>query len=137
MTTWRAVTNRILALRDHLVSEEVTLAVMEVTSDYWKAFYYILEDGPFELMLANARSVKNLPGRKADVSDAAGLARPGPHGLVRDSFPPPEPIRLLRDLNRTRSVLTHDRAREIQRLEKLLEDADIKLSSVANDITGV
>jgi transposase len=88
-------------------------------------------------MLVNARHVKTMPGRKTDVSDAAWLAQLGAHGLVRGSFVPPEPIRQLRDLTRTRSVLTRDRAREIQRLEKLLEDAGIKLSSVASDITGV
>ena len=137
VTTWGAVTNRILALRDHLIAEEVTLVVMEATSDYWKPFYYLLEDAPFELMLVNARHAKNIPGRKTDVSDAAWLAQLGAHGLVRGSFVPPEPIRQLRDLTRTRTTLTRDRAREIQRLEKLLEDAGIKLSSVASDITGV
>ncbi len=110
---------------------------MEATSDYWKPFYYLLEDGPFEVMLVNARHVKNLPGRKTDVSDAAWLADLGAHGLVRGSFVPPEPIRQLRDLTRTRTAITRERGREIQRLEKLLEDAGIKLSSVASDISGV
>lgn len=137
VTTWGSVTNQVLALRDHLIGEEVTLVVMEATSDYWKPFYYLLEEGPFEVMLVNARHVKNLPGRKSDVSDAAWLADLGAHGLVRGSFVPPEPIRRLRDLTRTRTTLTRDRAREIQRLEKLLEDAGIKLSSVASDISGV
>jgi len=137
VTTWGAVTNQILALRDHLIGEQVTLVVMEATSDYWKPFYYLLEDGPFEVMLVNARHVKNLPGRKSDVSDAAWLAQLGAHGLVRGSFVPPEPIRQLRDLTRTRTTITRQRAREIQRLEKLLEDAGIKLSSVASDISGV
>ncbi len=137
VTTWGSVTNQVLALRDHLIAEEVTLVVMEATSDYWKPFYYLLEDGPFEVMLVNARHVKNLPGRKTDVSDAAWLAELGAHGLVRGSFVPPGPIRELRDLTRTRTTITRDRAREIQRLEKLLEDAGIKLSSVASDITGV
>ena len=91
----------------------------------------------FEVMLVNARHVKNLPGRKSDVSDAAWLAQLGAHGLVRGSFVPPEPIRQLRDLTRTRTAVTRERAREIQRLEKLLEDAGIKLSSVASDISGV
>jgi transposase len=126
-----------LALRDHLIAEQVTLVVMEATSDYWKPFFYLLEDGPFEVMLVNARHVKNLPGRKTDVSDAAWLADLGAHGLVRGSFVPPEPIRQLRDLTRTRTTITRARAREIQRLEKLLEDAGIKLSSVASDISGV
>jgi transposase len=137
VTTWGAVTNRILALRDHLIAEQVTLVVMEATSDYWKPFYYLLDDGPFEVMLVNARHVKNLPGRKTDVSDAAWLAQLGAHGLVRGSFVPPEPIRQLRDLTRARTTITRQRAREIQRLEKLLEDAGIKLSAVASDITGV
>ncbi len=137
VTTWGAVTNQVLALRDHLIAEQVTLVVMEATSDYWKPFYYLLEDGPFEVMLVNARHVKNLPGRKTDVSDAAWLAQLGAHGLVRGSFVPPEPIRQLRDLTRTRTTITRERAREIQRLEKLLEDAGIKLAAVASDISGV
>jgi len=110
---------------------------MEATSDYWKPFYYLLEDAGFELMLVNARHVKNMPGRKTDVTDAAWLAQLGAHGLVRASFVPPAPIRELRDLTRARVMLTRERGREIQRLEKLLEDARIKLSSVATDITGV
>ena len=137
VTTWGSVTNQILALREYLIAERVTLVVMEATSDYWKPFYYLLEDGPFETMLVNARHVKNLPGRKSDVSDAAWLAQLGAHGLVRGSFVPPGPVRQLRDLTRTRTTITRDRAREIQRLEKLLEDAGIKLSSVASDICGV
>ncbi|HVA10284.1 MAG TPA: IS110 family transposase, partial [Acidimicrobiales bacterium] len=137
VTTWGSVTNQVLALRDHLVAEEVTLVVMEATGDYWKPFYYLLEDGPFELMLVNARHAKNLPGRKTDVSDAAWLAQLGAHGLVRGSFVPPEPIRQLRDLTRTRTTIVRERGREIQRMEKLLEDAGIKLSSVASDINGV
>lgn len=137
VTTWGAFTGQVLVLRDHLVGQAVTLVVMEATSDYWKPFYYLLEDGPFEVMLVNARHVKNLPGRKTDVSDAAWLAELGAHGLVRGSFVPPEPVRQLRDLTRTRTTIVRERAREIQRLEKLLEDAGIKLSSVASDISGV
>jgi transposase len=137
VTTWGSVTNQVLALRDHLVEAKVTLVVMEATGDYWKPFYYLLEDGPFEVMLVNARHAKNLPGRKSDVSDAAWLADLGAHGLVRASFVPPEPIRELRDLTRTRTMIARQRGQEVQRLEKLLEDAGIKLSSVASDITGV
>jgi transposase len=137
VTTWGSVTNQVLALREHLIAEQVTLVVMEATGDYWKPFYYLLEDAPFEVMLVNARHVKNLPGRKTDVSDAAWLAQLGAHGLVRGSFVPPEPIRQLRDLTRTRTTMVRERAKEIQRLEKLLEDAGIKLSSVASDISGV
>ena len=125
VTTWGAMTNDILALREHLIDQGVTLVVMEATSSYWKPFYYVLEDGPFEVMLVNPRHVKNLPGRKTDVSDAAWLAQLGAHGLVRGSFVPPEPIRQLRDLTRARSAIVHERSREIQRLEKFLEDAGI------------
>ena len=137
VTTWASTTNQVLALREHLVAEKVTCAVMEATSDYWKPFYYLLEDAGFEVLLVNARHAKNLPGRKSDVSDATWLAQLGAHGLVRGSFVPPEPIRQLRDLTRTRTAITRERGREVQRLEKLLEDAGIKLSSVASDITGV
>lgn len=137
VTTWGSMTNQILALRDHLIGERVTCAVMEATGDYWKPFYYLLEDAGFDVLLVNARHVKNLPGRKTDVADATWLAQLGAHGLVRGSFVPPEPIRQLRDLTRTRTAVTRERAREVQRLEKLLEDAGIKLSAVASDITGV
>jgi len=137
VTTWGSMTNQVLALRDHLVEQRVTCAVMEATGDYWKPFYYLLEDAGFEVMLVNARHVKNLPGRKTDVSDATWLAQLGAHGLVRGSFVPPEPIRQLRDLTRARTAITRERGREVQRLEKLLEDAGIKLSAVASDILGV
>jgi transposase len=137
VTTWVAVTNQILALRDHLIAEGVSLVVMEATSDYWKPFYYLLEGGPFEIMLANARHVKNLPGRKTNVSDATWLAQLGAHGLVRGSFVPPEPIRHLRDLTRMRTTIIRERTREIQRLEKLMEDTGVKLSSVASEVHGV
>lgn len=123
-------------MREHRISEHITLVVMEATGDFWKPFYYLLEDD-LNVMLVNARHVKNLPGRKSDVSDAAWLAQLGAHGLVRGSFVPLEPIRQLRDLTRTRTTRVRERAREIQRLEKLLEDSGIKLSSVASDITGV
>jgi transposase len=137
VTTWSSMTASILALREHLINSKVTCVVMEATSDYWKPFYYLLEDAGFEVMLVNARHVKNLPGRKTDVADATWLAQLGAHGLVRGSFVPPEPIRQLRDLTRTRTAITRERSREVQRLEKLLEDAGIKLSAVASDIMGV
>ena len=137
VTTWGAVTSQVLALREHLIAEAVTLVVMEATGDYWKPFYYLLEDCPCEVMLVNARHVKNLPGRKSDVSDAAWLAQRGAHGLVRASFVSPEPIRGLCDLTRTQTTIVRHRAREIQWLEKLREDAGITLSAVATDITGV
>jgi len=136
VTTWGATTSQILALREHLIAAKVTCVVIESTSDYWKPFYYLLDDG-LDVVLVNAASVRNLPGRKTDVSDAAWLADLGAHGLVKASFVPPVPIRALRDLTRARTVITRERTREVQRLEKLLEDAGIKLSSVASDITGV
>jgi transposase len=137
VTTWGSTTRQVLALREHLLAERVSCVVMEATGDYWKPFYYLLEDAGFELLLVNARHVKSLPGRKTDVADATWLAQLGAHGLVRGSFVPPEPIRQLRDLTRARTAITRERSREAQRLEKLLEDAGIKLSAVASDILGV
>jgi transposase len=138
VTTWGSMTSQILALRDHLATRQVTCVVMEATSDYWRPFYYLLEDLPgVEVLLVNARHVKTVPGRKTDVADATWLARLGAHGLVRGSFVPPAEIRQLRDLTRARTAITRERAREAQRLEKLLEDAGIKLSAVASDILGV
>lgn len=136
VTTWGATTSQILALREHLIAAKVTCVVIESTSDYWKPFYYLLDD-ELNVVLVNAASVRNLPGRKTDVSDAAWLADLGAHGLVKASFVPPAPIRALRDLTRTRTVITRERTREVQRLEKLLEDAGIKRSAVACEITGV
>ena len=138
VTTWGSMTGQILALRDHLAAQRVTCVVMEATSDYWKPFYYLLEDlSGVEVLLVNARHVKTVPGRKTDVADATWLAQLGAHGLVRGSFVPPAEIRRLRDLTRARTAITRERAREAQRLEKLLEDAGIKLSAVASDILGV
>jgi transposase len=137
VTTWGATTDRVLALREHLATQKVTCVVMEATGDYWKPFYYLLEDGPFEIVLANARQVRNMPGRKTDVNDATWLAELGAHGLVRSSFVPPAPIRRLRDLTRSRTALARQRGQIAQRIEKILEDAGIKLSSVASDILGV
>jgi transposase len=138
VTTWGSMTSQILELREHLAAQQITCVVMEATGDYWKPFYYPLEDLPgVELMLVNARHVKTVPGRKTDVADATWLAQLGAHGLVRASFVPPEPIRQLRDLTRARTAITRERAREAQRMEKLLEDAGIKLSAVASDILGV
>jgi transposase len=138
VTTWSSMTSQILALREHLAAERVTCVVMEATGDYWKPFYYLLEDlAGVEVMLVNARHVKTVPGRKTDVADATWLAQLGAHGLVKSSFVPPEPIRQLRDLTRARTAITRERAREAQRLEKLLEDSGIKLSAVASDILGV
>lgn len=136
VTVYGAMTNDITRLRDYLLAAHVTLVVMEATGDYWKPFYFGLES-ELNLMLVNPRHARNLPGRKTDVSDAQWLAELGAHGLVRGSFVPPQPIRQLRDLTRSRTIFVRERSREIQRLEKLLEDASIKLSSVATRTPGV
>ncbi len=130
------MTHEIVELRNYLMAEKVTLVVMEATGDYWKPFYYLL-DPMLNVILVNARHARNLPGRKTDVSDAQWLAELGAHGLVRASFVPPEHIRQLRDLTRSRTIFVAERSREIQRVEKLLEDASIKISSVATRTLGV
>lgn len=135
VTTWGATTTQILALRDYLVAQNVTTVVMEATSDYWKPFYFLFED-VLPVMLVNAKAARNIPGRKTDVSDAMWLAQLAAFGLLRASFVPPEPIRELRDLTRSRTIATRDRTREIQRLEKFLEGSGIKLSAVVADLTG-
>lgn len=137
VTTFGSMTGQIMELRAFLLEQQVSLVVMESTGDYWKPFYYVLENAPFELMLVNPRHVKGLPGRKRDVSDAQWLADLGAHGLVRGSLVPPPPIRALRDLTRTHADLTRDRTREYNRLQSVLEDAGIKLTSVATKINGV
>lgn len=134
--TFATTTNQLLALRDWLVAEKVTLVVMEATGDYWRAPYYLLEDA-LNVQLINAKQAKAMPGRKTDVSDSVWLAQLAECGLLRASFVPPQPIRQLRDLTRYRSVLADEMTREAQRLEKELEDAGIKLSSFATDILGV
>ena len=137
VTTWGSMTRQIMELREYLISQRVTWVVMEATGDYWKPFYYLFEDAPFETVLANPTQVRAIPGRKSDVSDAAWLADLGAHGLVHGSFVPPPPIRELRDLTRARTALSQERTREWQRMEKLLEDAGIKLSVVASSLTLV
>ncbi|WP_204009955.1 IS110 family transposase [Virgisporangium aurantiacum] len=134
--TFATTTNALLQLRDWLMAEGITVVGMEATGSYWKPVFYLLEDA-FDVQLLNARHMHAVPGRKTDVTDAAWIAELVEHGLVRPSFVPPPPIRRLRDLTRYRSELVHERTREAQRLEKLLEDAGIKLSVVASDILGV
>ena len=126
----------LLALRDWLTELAVTHVAMEATGVYWKPVYYALEDD-FELLLVNAQHVKNVPGRKTDTSDAQWLCQLLECGLLRPSFVPPKPIRELRDLTRYRKALIRERASEANRLQKTLEDAGIKLSSVATDVLGV
>ncbi|HEY8318201.1 MAG TPA: IS110 family transposase [Amnibacterium sp.] len=137
VTTWGATVGPITELADHLRRQQVTVVVMEATGDYWKPFYFLLEEAGLPVMLVNAKQAKNIPGRKTDVSDAAWLAQLGAHGLLRGSFVPPEPIRQLRDLTRARKQAVQDRTRVIQRLEKFLESTGIKLSGVVSELTGV
>lgn len=135
VTTWGATVGQILELIEFLAAQHVTTVVMEATSDYWKPFYFLMEDR-LPVMLVNARQARNMPGRKTDVSDAAWLAQLAAHGLLRASFVPPEPVRQLRDLTRARAICVRDRTRQAQRLEKFLESTGIKLSSVASALMG-
>ena len=133
VTTYGATTNEILRLRRDLEKAGVTVVVMEATGDYWKPFYFLLAE-TLNVELVNAKHARNIPGRKSDVSDAVWLADLAAHGLLRASFVPPEEIRQLRDLTRTRANLIHERTREYVRLEKGLEGSNIKLSSVASHL---
>ncbi|MGX4694793.1 IS110 family transposase [Streptomyces sp. JNUCC 63] len=133
-----ATTNAILELGDHLLCQGVTRVVMEATGSYWKSWFYLLEARGLECWLVNARDVKNVPGRpKTDKLDAVWLCKLAERGMLRPSFVPPKPIRELRDLTRLRSVFISERSRNRQRIEKVLEDAQIKLSSVATNLFGV
>lgn len=134
--TFTTTTAGILALHDWLAAHRVTLVGMEATGVYWKPVFYLLEDD-FTTWLLNAQHLKAVPGRKTDVADAAWIAQLLEHGLVRPSFVPPPEIRELRDLTRYRKALIHERSREAQRLHKVLEDAGIKLASVASEVMGV
>lgn len=127
--TFRSTTVALLQLADWMADSQVELVVMEATGDYWKPVFYLLEQR-FRVWLVNARDIKKVPGRKTDVSDARWIARVAQHGLVSPSFVPPPPIRRLRDLTRQRTNLVRERARALNRLEKVLEDAGIKTSLV-------
>jgi transposase len=132
-----ATTNAIIALADQLAGQGIERVVVESTSDYWRPFVYLLEARGLSVWLVNARDVKQVPGRpKTDKLDAVWLAKLNERGMLRPSFIPPAEIRQVRDYTRLRSDLTQERARHVQRLEKLLEDALIKLSTVATDIMG-
>ncbi len=134
--TFGTTTTELLVLRDWLAAHQVTVVGMESTGVYWRPVFYLLEE-EFTCWLINAQHVKNVPGRKTDIKDAEWLCQLVEHGLVRPSFVPPRPIRDLRDLTRYRKSLLHERTRAIQRLEKVLQDAGLKLSSVASQILGV
>jgi transposase len=132
-----ATTNAIMALADELAELGIERIVLEATSDYWRPFFYLLEARGLGVWLVNARDVKNVPGRpKTDKLDAVWLAKLNERGMLRPSFVPPAEIRELRDYTRLRAELVEDRSRHKQRLEKLLEDALIKVSTVATDMFG-
>nr|WP_322769045.1 IS110 family transposase [Frankia sp. Cr1] len=135
---YTTMTRSLLGMADHLRALGVTRVVMEATSDYWKPPFYVLEAAGFDVWLVNARDVKHLPGRpKTDKLDAVWLCKVAERQMIRASFVPPVEIRRLRDLTRYRIDLVGTRSAEKNRAEKLLEDAQIKLSVVASDIFGV
>jgi len=135
--TFGTTTRDLLALREWLLSQGCTHVAMGSTGVYWKPVYAVLEGGALEIVVANAHQVKKVPGRKTDVKDAEWIADLLCHGLLRSSFVPPKPIRELRDLMRYRRKLVESQASERNRLLKLLEITNIKLSSVATDVFGV
>jgi transposase len=135
--TFETTTSSLLVLSAWLSEKGCTLAAMEATGVYWKPVWHILADGEIELLLANAAHVKNVPGRKTDINDATWLSELAAHGLIRGSFVPDRPTQELRSLLRTRKQLVRERTSHIQRLQKTLEDANIKLDSVISDIIGV
>jgi transposase len=135
--TFSSFTGSLEAMADWFTAEGVTDIAMEATGSYWKPVWYVLEERSFALKLVNAHHVKILPGRKSDVLDAEWLAELLEHGLLRGSFVPPPAVRELRDLTRYRKRLIQAHTSECQRIQKALEDAGIKLDSVASDVLGV
>ena len=133
--TFGATTKELMALSEWLTEHGVTHVAMEATGVYWKPVWHVLE-GSFELVLANAMHIKNVPGRKTDVNDATWIADLLAHGLIRGSFVPPAPVQDLRALTRTRKQLVRERASHVQRVDKILQDANLKLGSVLTDIMG-
>jgi transposase len=134
--TFATMTEDLLALVDWLSEGQVTHVAMESTGDYWKPVFNLLE-GNFAVVLVNAQHVKHVPGRKTDVNDAQWLAELLSYGLLKPSFIPAKPQRDLRDLTRYRINLVEERARMVNRVQKLLETANIKLAAVATDVLGV
>ncbi|HEC35158.1 MAG TPA: IS110 family transposase [Anaerolineae bacterium] len=134
--TYRTVTKELLAMRDWLQDHGCRVVAIESTGVYWKPVYNLLE-GEFEVLLVNPAHLKHVPGRKTDVKDCEWIAELLEHGLLRGSFIPPREIRDLRDLTRYRRRLVQMRASEVNRLQKILEDANIKLASVVSDVMGV
>ncbi|MCY0939073.1 IS110 family transposase [Streptomyces sp. H34-S4] len=133
-----STTNAILELGDRLICQGVERVVMEATGNYWRPFFYLLEARGLDCWLVNARDVKNVPGRpKTDKLDAVWLAKLGERGMVRASFVPPKPVRHLRDFTRTRTVFVQERTRHKHRVDKALQDAQIKLSGAVSDLFGL
>jgi transposase len=135
--TFDTTTPGLLALSDWLAEQGCTHVAMEATGIYWKPVWHILSDGDATLLLANAAHVKNVPGRKTDVADAVWLSDLLAHGLIRASFVPEPATQSMRSLLRTRKQLVREQASHVQRLQKTLEDANIKLSSVLSSVTGL
>jgi transposase len=134
--TFETTTSGLLALSAWLAAQGCTHIAMEATGVYWKPVWHILSDGEFQLVLANAAHIKNVPGRKTDVNDATWIADLLAHGLIRASFVPEPEIQELRSLMRTRKQLVREQASHTQRLQKTLEEANIKLDAVISDILG-
>jgi transposase len=134
--TFATTTGDLLALADWLTAHGCTHVAMESTGVYWKPIWHVL-DGHFELILANALQIRSVPGRKTDVNDATWIADLLAHGLIRSSFVPPAPIHELRDLTRTRKQLVREIAQHTLRIQKVLEDANLKLTSVLSDVMGM
>src|SRR5262249_51993837 len=133
--TFATMTGDLLALADWLAGQGITHVAMESTGVYWKPVFHLLE-GRFQVVLANAQHTEQVPGRKTDVKDCQWLAQLLQHGLLKASFVPPAPIRELRDLTRQRTQLIGERSAAANRIQKVLEDANIKLASVATDVLG-
>jgi transposase len=133
--TFATTTSALLELNEFLSAQGVTHVAMEATGVYWKPVWHLLE-GDFELILANAQHIRNVPGRKTDVSDAGWIADLLAHGLIRSSFVPPAPIQELRDLTRTRKQLVREVSQHSSRIQKVLEDANLKLGSVLSNVLG-
>jgi len=135
--TFKTATRDLMALSEWLSAEGCSHIAMEATGIYWKPVWHVLGDGEFELVLANAAHVKNVPGRKTDVGDATWLADLMAHGLIRGSFVPDEQTQEMRNLLRARKQFVRERSSHIQRIQKTLEDANIKLDSALSDVMGL
>jgi transposase len=135
--TFSTTTASLMSLSEWLTENKCTHIAMEATGVYWKPVWHILDDGDFELVLANAAHVKNVPGRKTDVKDADWVSDLLAHGLIRASFVPDSPTQEMRTLMRTRKQLVREKSSHILRMQKTLEDANIKLDSVITDVMGV